>query len=55
MLKEKSTLVVNYKISNNLDHDQSFKKLFIGLFNNLEELGVEKTIFKYSTEYFFIP
>ena len=38
------------EVYGNLDHDQSFKELFINWFNNLEELGVEKTIFKYSTE-----
>ena len=38
------------EVYGNLDHDQSFKELFINWFNSLEELGVEKTIFKYSTE-----
>ena len=38
------------EVYGNLNHDQSFKELFTNWFNNLEELGVEKTIFKYSTE-----
>ena len=38
------------EVYGNLDHDHSFKELFISWFNNLEELGVEKTIFKYSEE-----
>ena len=38
------------EVYGNLDHDQSFKELFIKWLKNLEELGVEKTIFKYSEE-----
>ena len=38
------------EVYGNLDHDQSFKELFINWFNSLEELGVEKTIIKYSEE-----
>ena len=38
------------EVYGNLDHDQSFKELFINWFNSLEELGVEKTIIKYFTE-----
>ena len=38
------------EVYGNLDHDQSFKELFIKWLKNLEELGVEKTIFKYSAE-----
>ena len=38
------------EVYGNLDHDQSFKELFINWLNSLEELGVEKTIIKYFTE-----
>ena len=38
------------EVYGNLDHDQSFKELFIKWLKNLEELGVENTIFKYSEE-----
>ena len=38
------------EVYGNLDHDQSFKELFIKWLKNLEELGVEKTIIKYSEE-----
>lgn len=33
------------EVYGNLDHDQSFKELFINWFNSLEELGVEKNYY----------